>query len=64
MTIGMRGPYVRQCSGDRALLALPASGLARIPPEDDGSTYTWPGATTLTVDVTPWGGATFEARRT
>lgn len=38
------------------LLALPASGQTRLPPQDDGSTYTWPGATTVTVDVQPWGG--------
>lgn len=38
------------------LLALPVSGQARLPPEDDGSTYTWPGATLVTVDVQPWGG--------
>lgn len=37
-------------------LALPASGQTRLPPEDDGSTYTWPGATTVTVNVEPWGG--------
>jgi len=37
------------------LLALPAAGQTR-PVQDDGSTYTWPGATTLTVDVAPWGG--------
>ena len=37
------------------LLALPAAGKFRIPPEDDGSTFTWPGATTVTVDVEPWG---------
>ena len=35
---------------------LPASGQSRLPPEDDGSTYTWAGAATLTVDVKPWGG--------
>ena len=34
---------------------LPASGQSRVP-EDDGSTYTWAGAATLTVDVKPWGG--------
>ena len=34
---------------------LPASGNSRVP-EDDGSTYTWAGAATLTVDVKPWGG--------
>jgi hypothetical protein len=34
---------------------LPASGHSRVP-EDDGSTYTWAGAATLTVDVKPWGG--------
>ena len=38
------------------LLALPAAGKSRLPPEDDGSTYTWPSATTVTVDVEPWGG--------
>ncbi len=37
------------------LLALPAAGQTR-PPEDDGSTYAWSGATTVTVDVEPWGG--------
>ena len=35
---------------------LPASGQSRLPPEDDGSTYTWAGAATLAVDVKPWGG--------
>ena len=38
------------------LLALPAAGKSRLPPEDDGSSYTWPSATTVTVDVEPWGG--------
>ncbi len=38
------------------VLLLPAAGQTRLPPEDDGSTYTWPGATTMTVDVQPWGG--------
>jgi hypothetical protein len=38
------------------VLLLPASGQTRLPPEDDGSTYTWPGAATMTVDVQPWGG--------
>ena len=38
------------------LLALPAAGKSWLPPEDDGSTYTWTGATTVTVDVEPWGG--------
>ena len=38
------------------LLVLPASGQSRLPPEDDGSSYTWPGATAVTVDVQPWGG--------
>ena len=38
------------------ILVLPASGQTRVPPEDDGSTYTWPGATLVTVDVQPWGG--------
>jgi hypothetical protein len=38
------------------LLTVPAAGQSRLPPEDDGSTYTWPGATTLTVTIEPWGG--------
>lgn len=36
-------------------LLLPATGQPR-PPEEDGSSYVWPGAITLTVDVRPWGG--------
>ena len=35
---------------------LPATAQSRIPPETDGSTYTWQGAATLTVGVEPWGG--------
>jgi hypothetical protein len=35
---------------------LPVSGQSRLPPETDGSTYTWAGAATLAVDVKPWGG--------
>jgi hypothetical protein len=35
---------------------LPGAGQSR-PPESDGSTYTWTGAATLTVDIKPWGGA-------
>jgi Divergent InlB B-repeat domain len=34
---------------------LPGAAESR-PPESDGSTYTWTGAATLTVDVKPWGG--------
>ena len=56
MTIGMRRTLRAAVLGTALLLALPASGLARLPPEDDGSTFTWPGATTVTVDVEPWGG--------
>jgi hypothetical protein len=38
------------------LVVLPsAAGQTRVPPEHDGSTYTWPDATTVTVDVEPWG---------
>ena len=37
------------------VLVFPAVGQTR-PPESDGSTYTWPGATIVTVDVQPWGG--------
>ncbi len=39
-----------------AVVVLPAAGQTQVPPEDDGSTYTWPGATTVTVNVQPWGG--------
>lgn len=35
---------------------VPGAGLSHIPPESDGSTYTWTGAATLNVDVKPWGG--------
>ena len=38
-----------------AAALLPGAGQSR-PPESDGSTYTWTGAATLTVDVKPWGG--------
>ena len=46
------------------LLVLPASGQTRLPPEDDGSTYSWPGATVVTVDVQPWAAAMSAARPT
>jgi len=35
--------------------ALATTGQSK-PPESDGSTYTWTGAATLSVDVKPWGG--------
>src|SRR5688572_20410972 len=35
---------------------LPGAAQSHIPPESDGSTYTWTGAATLNVDVKPWGG--------
>ncbi|HEY1318490.1 MAG TPA: hypothetical protein VGF10_14810 [Gaiella sp.] len=35
---------------------LAGAAQARIPPETDGSTYTWAGAATVTVDASPWGG--------
>ena len=38
-----------------AAALFPGAGQSR-PPESDGSTYTWTGAATLTVDVKPWGG--------
>jgi hypothetical protein len=38
------------------VVVLPAAGQTHLPPEDDGSTFSWPGATTLTVNVQPWGG--------
>jgi hypothetical protein len=64
--LGKEGEEMRHApaSRRRPLLALavaavavllPASGHSRVP-EDDGSTYTWAGAATLTVDVKPWGG--------
>ena len=39
-----------------AVLLLPAAGQTRIPPESDGSTYSWPAASIVTTDVAPWGG--------
>lgn len=55
----MRRRYIRRMlliAGLAAITALlPAAGQSR-PPESDGSTYTWTGAATLTVDVKPWGG--------
>ena len=55
----MSGKYVRRTLLLLALVAiaalLPGAGQSR-PPESDGSTYTWTGAATLTVDVKPWGG--------
>lgn len=35
---------------------VPAAARSHIPPESDGSTYTWTGAGTMNVDVRPWGG--------
>ena len=35
---------------------LPAAGQSKLPPEHDGSGYTWVGAVGMTVDVLPWGG--------
>ena len=55
----MRRGYVVRALFLVALVAtaalLPASGQSR-PPESDGSSYTWSGAATLSVDVKPWGG--------
>ena len=39
-----------------AIAALVPGAGQSMPPETDGSTYTWPGASVLTVDVKPWGG--------
>ena len=39
-----------------AAVMLPGAGQSHIPPESDGSTYTWSGATLMNVDVKPWGG--------
>ena len=38
------------------ILVLPASGQTRLPPEDDGSTYSVAGSNLVRVDVQPWGG--------
>jgi Divergent InlB B-repeat domain len=35
---------------------LPTAGQSKLPPEHDGSGYTWVGAIGMTVDVLPWGG--------
>ena len=55
----MRRKYVQRILLVVAMAAvavlLPAGGQTR-PPESDGSTYTWTGAATLTVDIKPWGG--------
>ena len=55
----MRHKYLRRAAlvASLAVIAalLPGAGQSR-PTESDGSTYTWPGAATLTVDVKPWGG--------
>jgi hypothetical protein len=37
-------------------ITLPGTGQSHIPPESDGSTYTFSGAATMNVDVRPWGG--------
>src|SRR5262245_66541425 len=38
------------------LFAVPAAGRTHASPQEtDGSSYTWPGATMVTVDVQPWG---------
>jgi hypothetical protein len=37
------------------LVVLPAAGQSPSPSEGDGSTFTWPGATTVTVDIEPLG---------
>ena len=54
----MRGMHVRGALLLVTLVvvavALPGAGQTK-PPEDDGSGYTWPGASILTVDVKPWG---------
>jgi hypothetical protein len=55
----MRHAYLRRAVTISALVViavlLPGAGQSK-PPESDGSTYTWTGAATLTVDVKPWGG--------
>lgn len=55
----MRGGNLARVALVLALAAtaalLPTAGQSR-PVESDGSTYTWAGAATLSVDVKPWGG--------
>ncbi len=56
----MRGTHVRGALLLVALVTvaavLPGAGQSKRPPEDDGASYTWSGASMLTVDVKPWGG--------
>jgi len=55
---GVLAPYRRAgrvSPFEEGAALLPGAGQSR-PPESDGSTYTWTGAATLTVDVKPWGG--------
>ena len=61
----MRGMHVRGALLLVTLVvvavALPGAGQTK-PPEDDGSGYTWVGASILTVDVKPWGGGLRQER--
>jgi len=53
---GWRGALLLVTLGIVAVaLALPGAGQSK-PPQEDGATYTWGGASILTVDVKPWGG--------
>jgi hypothetical protein len=56
----MSGRYVRRAllvmAAAAVAVLLPAAGQSKLPPEHDGSGYTWAGAVGMTVDVLPWGG--------
>lgn len=56
MQIGRAATVVAASVLVATLLVLPAAGQTRMPPQTDGSTFTWPGATRLIVNVEPWGG--------
>ena len=56
----MSGRFVRRgllvLAAAAVAILLPAAGQSKLPPEHDGSGYTWVGAVGMTVDVLPWGG--------
>ena len=56
----MSGRFIRRgllvLAAAAVAVLLPAAGQSKLPPEHDGSGYTWVGAVGMTVDVLPWGG--------
>ena len=56
----MSGRFVRRAllvlAAAAVAVLLPTAGQSKLPPEHDGSGYTWVGAVGMTVDVLPWGG--------